>query len=362
MATSLLSEHRRSQLDSIVMKMEANGEKPETIQFVVNDFKTKYAGGSEQPQADNRGMLRKGWDALKVPEQKSREGLQMIAKAVTPKTETTGNMARDVAMNTPRIAAETLSEVAPGFVSRGSMLTAGGSKVVGAFRPLASAVRQLGFKGAEQLSALAPKNEGALEAAYRDSTLIKAPAKKVVGQLYERAKGILKPQAAKKIADLKQAEKVEQEAVNLEQARKYLMGKAKSPVASQVESKTAGIETLSRGFQNTRIIKLADKLADQGKLDPLMAMRAKRAANALRGSKSYDQDRLIEMINKFEKIEKTSPDFAVADATYKRSAMADALRNLAPQNSKGGASTMKTAAMAVAGKFLAPAFSPFIQE
>src|SRR3990167_10748868 len=192
MATSLLSEHRRSQLDSIVMKMEANGEKPETIQFVVNDFKTKYAGGSEQPQADNRGMLRKGWDALKVPEQKSREGLQMIAQAVTPKTETTGNMARDVAMNPPRVAAETLSEVAPGFVSPLSLALMGGGqglKLAGKI----PAVKSMGSGVAAQMESLSGAKPGSIETVAKDATLFGSKGKKAVQGMYEDAKKLSGP-------------------------------------------------------------------------------------------------------------------------------------------------------------------------
>ena len=37
-----LSEQYRSKLDTIVGQMEANGESPENIRFVVNDFKQKY--------------------------------------------------------------------------------------------------------------------------------------------------------------------------------------------------------------------------------------------------------------------------------------------------------------------------------
>lgn len=38
----MLNEQRRSQLDTIVQEMTINKEKPETIQFVVDDFKKKY--------------------------------------------------------------------------------------------------------------------------------------------------------------------------------------------------------------------------------------------------------------------------------------------------------------------------------
>lgn len=38
-----MDENRRKQLDGIVSQMEKNGEKPENIQMVVNDFKSKYS-------------------------------------------------------------------------------------------------------------------------------------------------------------------------------------------------------------------------------------------------------------------------------------------------------------------------------
>lgn len=41
-----LSEQRRSQLDAIVQRMQANGETDDYIQAVVNDFKNKYANES----------------------------------------------------------------------------------------------------------------------------------------------------------------------------------------------------------------------------------------------------------------------------------------------------------------------------
>jgi hypothetical protein len=45
----MLKEEDRTKLDGIVSQMETNGEKPEDIQFVVNDFKSKY-DQPEQPQ------------------------------------------------------------------------------------------------------------------------------------------------------------------------------------------------------------------------------------------------------------------------------------------------------------------------
>lgn len=42
MGTNMLTEERRTQLDDIVSRMEANGETKESIVFVVDDFKNKY--------------------------------------------------------------------------------------------------------------------------------------------------------------------------------------------------------------------------------------------------------------------------------------------------------------------------------
>ena len=43
-----LSEAKRAQLDVIVSQAEANGESPETIQTIVNDFKSKYDAPESQ--------------------------------------------------------------------------------------------------------------------------------------------------------------------------------------------------------------------------------------------------------------------------------------------------------------------------
>jgi len=58
-----LSEENRLRLDGIVSQMEANNEKPEDIQWVVNDFKTKYEGAGQPAGMGN----------LKVAEQRIGE-------------------------------------------------------------------------------------------------------------------------------------------------------------------------------------------------------------------------------------------------------------------------------------------------
>lgn len=62
----MLPEQRRKQLDQIVAQMSANKESPESIQMVVNDFKTKYAQQQPQQQVNplmaifQRGQLPEG--------------------------------------------------------------------------------------------------------------------------------------------------------------------------------------------------------------------------------------------------------------------------------------------------------------
>ena len=53
-----LTEQQRAQLDNIVQDMEANGESPDDIQFVVSDFKSKYdAGADDTQQGGGMGKL-----------------------------------------------------------------------------------------------------------------------------------------------------------------------------------------------------------------------------------------------------------------------------------------------------------------
>ena len=45
-----LSDTQRAKLDDIVQRMAANGESDDDIQFVVNDFKTKYAAPEREQE------------------------------------------------------------------------------------------------------------------------------------------------------------------------------------------------------------------------------------------------------------------------------------------------------------------------
>lgn len=59
-----LTEQQRAQLDSIVQRMEAEGEAPENIQFVVGDFKSKYDAPVDEDAGIGVGTVAGGAAAL----------------------------------------------------------------------------------------------------------------------------------------------------------------------------------------------------------------------------------------------------------------------------------------------------------
>lgn len=128
--------------------------------FQADDFAPDTSPAAPTTPPSSESMVNRAWEALKIPEQKSREGLTMIASAIpknigSPTGEPTGNMFRDIAAGTPRILADTLAEVAPSFVSRAAITTAGAGA---AAKGLASA--PLFQKGA---AALGKAGAGAIE-------------------------------------------------------------------------------------------------------------------------------------------------------------------------------------------------------
>jgi len=236
-------------------------------------------------------LLKRGWDALAIPEKKSREGLQMIAEAVSPNQEVTGSLPRDIAINLPRIGMESLAETAPGFISRGSILTAGALKSVGMAGKALKPILKAGASQVESLSGTAP---GALTAAYKDSTLMGAPGKKAVQRLYQEGKEALGGgfrQTLKEIPDKKQ------------------------------------------------FVDEAFKLAKEGKLTPSEALEARKTLDSVK--KTVSGPYFEEVRGKLDKIAKVA--FEKGDAAYQRAVKAESLRNLIPQNKYGGASAFKTA-------------------
>lgn len=264
-------------------KLKLTGDSPPTEQELNEIF------SNLGPARENPSLIKRGYDALAVPERMSREGLGQLAQMV-PSAEPTGNMARDLALNTPKVLAESVAEVAPSFISRGAMITGGALKGAGmvgrALKPILKA-------GASQVESLSGAVPGALTAAYKDSSLIGAPGKKAVQQLYQEGK-----------------------------------------------------ESLGGGFRQTlkeipdkkQFVDEAFKLAKKGELSPAEALEARKSLDSVK--KSVAGPYFEEVRGKLDKIAKVA--FEKGDAAYQRAVKAESLRNLIPQNKYGGASAFKT--------------------
>ena len=283
------------------------------------------------------------WDALSAPEKLSREGLTKIAEAV-PAYEPQGKpglasktlkallpisgvlpqgQVQDVLMNVPKVGAEATAEIAPGFISRASLLTAGASKAAQGLAPLARPVLRAIGKQGEELSGIAPKAEGALEAAYKDPTLIFAKGKKAAGAAYEAGKAELE-QGANVFKGMYKPEEI------LDTAKEYI-GKG-------------------------------------GTLEPAEALMARKAIDSLLKSGRYVKDELLALRNTVDGMAKASSNISAGDVTYQRGMKAEALRNFFPQNKYGGSSGFKTALATAMGQMgpvgkavMAPLFSPITQ-
>ena len=243
-----------------------------------------------------KSFASKIWEALKVPEQMSRSGLTQLAGMV-PQPESTGNLATDILKGTPRIAANTLAEAAPGFISRGALTTAGLSKGLQTAMPLVSAVGEGLGKQVESVSGAVP---GALKAAFRDPLIMFAKGKKAAGPLYEAAKAEMNP------------------------AESIFKGMYKPQ-----EIVDTAKEYLSKG----------------GQLEPAESLMYRKALDKLLSMKNVIKDELIPMRSAADTAAKASEKIAAADPMHRRGLIAESLRNLIPQNKGGGASTFKLGIM-----------------
>lgn len=253
-------------------------------------FIEKYPTYKNQVTFD-RSLRGKVWDALDVPRQKSKEGLDMIARAV-PSAEPTGNLVRDLALNTPKIAAETLAEAAPQFVDRTALLTAGTGKLLGLGGKVAKPIMRGAGAQLESLSGALP---GSLEAAYKDSKLIFGPGKKAAQEGYELAKA----------------------------------------TGGKVRKALSGI-----GDRKKFVAKALD-IAKKGKLTATEALEARKELDKLRRSVSGEYFRTSRRV--LDDIAKEA--YAGADAGYRRALQSESLRNLMPQNKFGGTSAFKMGIM-----------------
>jgi len=286
------------------------GDSPPTEQELVSIFDSMGGSGTDQKSEEGeKGLIRKGWDALAIPEQMSREGLGKLADMV-PEGEMSGNMAADIARGTPKVIAETLAEAAPSFISRGSLLTAGALRGVKAAAPLAKMAGRQIAKAAEGISGLEYKTPGILEEAAKDSKLIFAPGKESAG---------------KKFAEFMDKTKIRKS-----------FGRATSP---------------------KELIDDAMKAFDEGTLTPQEAVIARQTLDGVK--KTLPRHSYNEMRAQFDSIAKTISK--EADAAFSRGVKADALRNVFPQNKLGGSSIAKGILGFLGGVAPSMAMSPLVQ-
>lgn len=253
--------------------------------------------------------LQRAWDAMAVPEQMSREGLKMMTDAI-PEAPITGNMAADVAMGAPKIMVDTIAEAAPGFISRGSIATAGALKGIKMAAPVIKAVGGAVGRAAEGVSGLEYKTPGVLAAAAKDPTLIFGKGKEAAGKAYEAIKD------------------------NLQVRPSFL------------EATT-----------HAELLQDAKAALDAGTLSAQEALIARRTVDAARKSMPVASANYLR--GRFDEIAKTLS--AEADAGFRRAIQSDALRTIFAVNKTGGTSIAKNILGTIAGGIPAIAMSPLVQ-
>lgn len=259
------------------------------------------------PAPESKGMLGKAWDALAVPAQKSKEGWDMIAQSDAVQPKLTGNLATDVIRGTPKVLAETAAEVAPSFIDRTAIMTAGAGAGLKASGKAGGAV--VGKFGGmlERGSGL---QSGTLAAAFKDPKMIMDFGSKLKAtQLYNEIK-----QGASVPAHLRTNAKLASDAMN----------------------------QMSKGAW----------------LTAPDAFKARKAVRALMKSKQYPMDDLLEAEKGLEAMVFRSAN--KADQLYVRAIRAEQMRNISRLNKNGTTGPLSAAVMAKV-PILAPFVSPAVQ-
>lgn len=264
----------------------------------------------KQTPSPKQGFGAQVWGALQKPEQMSRQGLQQIAQMI-PEGKVTGDLPMDLLRGTPRIAANTMAEAAPGFVSRGSLLgmgALGGLKGLSAIPQVRGAASEL----AGQLESAAGSPKGTLEHGFESAKNMFGPGKKAASPIYESAR----------------------------------------PWTVHPE--------LQDVFENKQMIEKSMELAKQGKLSPFEAFTARKAVGKLMGKSGYSDDVLTQMRNTFDAIAKTDSKIAQGDVQFATGLKNQSLRGILPKNKYGTTSAFKTGIMA-AVPGVGTALSPIVQ-
>jgi len=143
------------------------------------NFQPQQQAPQQQAQFEKPQSLGSAaFEALGEPAIRSREGLTQIAEAIPAGTET-GNLALDVATGAPKVIAETLSEVAPEFVSRAAAIGGAAGRAIGpiskAIKPVAGAVGRAGAAAVEKLTGV--KADKIIKLFKKPLSLLTAPTK-----------------------------------------------------------------------------------------------------------------------------------------------------------------------------------------
>lgn len=263
-------------------------------------------GQVKAPQVSKRSF----WQMLDVPRQKSQEGLNMIAE-VTPSFEPTGNMVRDVALNAPKVVAETLAETAPDFVSRSAMIGGAAGKVLSKAEPVVNFAGRQASKLGRVLSGNKPED---------------------IQALFKRPGAFVAPSLSK---------------------AKEIYGEAIESAGPKLEVSTN--EAFESASKTAR--KVINQLKDKpDTVDELTALEGRRALDEVISStrSSRKKARLFEYRQQLDGIVKQNPEIAAADKIYADSALASKFRNIQAVNLNGTPSVLRST--------LAAGISGFIQN
>lgn len=237
-----------------------------------------------------KGTFRTVWEGLKIPEQMAEEGLTKATEVLTPSREDIESGNVGVGGMMARTAGETLSEVAPSFISPESLATSGALKGVQVAKPVIGAIGKTIGRGAEGISGLTYKTPNVLAEAFNKPSLILAKGKQVAKPLYETAK-------------------------------------AEIP---------EGMNLFKGMYKPEQIVDKANEvLAMGGKLEPAEALMARKAIDSLMNSGRYVKDELRAMRNAFDSMAKLSPEIAQADKLVSKGIKGEALRTFMPLNKTG---------------------------
>lgn len=244
---------------------------------------------------------------LDKPEQLSREGLTLIAKAI-PSPIPTGNRVRDVALGTPKVVAETMAETAPSFVSKEAMLLGGAGK----FAPHA-------FRVVKPMANFAGRNVAKLGRAFTG-----VPEENITALFQKPGLLFSKTKAG--------AQKIYKKAVN------KLGGNKPSTLDEALEAPR-------------KTVRSAFKKLDDGSITPLEALEGRQAIDELirSGRSGRRLTKLIEQRRKLDLIVKSDKGLANADRVTSATETISPFRNMFPRTANNKAGIFRTAGMLGSG-------------